>query len=138
MGLKTRAGGPWWASLPFRVVLAAAALGLFSAPISVQATAFNDCSQTVGLTAAPVVFPASGKTGPPAPTAYLEICVANTAAAALGINYVGGTAAFNTPGTVRLLGSSVLNCMRWENGQIPQTISLIGSTSSITTACAYR
>ena len=138
MGLKRRSGGRWWASLPFRVVLAAAALALSWGAAHAQ-TAFNDCSQTVGLTAAPVVFPAAGKTGPPAPTTFLEICVAvTTGAPSLGVNYVGGTAALPSQGTVRLLVGSGYPCIRWEGQNVPQSVSVVSSSASTPTACAYK
>jgi hypothetical protein len=134
MGLKRRSGGPWWASLPFGALLAAAALGLPSGPVHAQA-ALSNCSQSVGASAAAVPFPASGATGPTQPNVYLEICNAH-ASQTLGVNAIaGGTAAIGSAGTVTLNPGG---CLWWNQAPVPSTLSVIGSGGATTTACWYK
>ena len=94
------------------------------------------CSQTVGGTAAPVPFPASGATGPSAPTQYLQICNAH-ASQTLGVNVVGGTASIGAAGTLTLNPGG---CRWWPlgGGELPAAVSVIGSNTGTTTACDYR
>jgi hypothetical protein len=122
--------------LLFGAFLTAAGLVLSGGLASAQ-QAFNNCSISIGITATPIVFPAAGSTGPAAPTTYLEICNSGTTNA-LGINYVGGTAALLSPGTVRIVAATSYPCIRWERGQIPVSISVIGAGSPTPVSCAYR
>ena len=91
----------WWASLPFRVGLAALALVLACGVALAQQNRPLNCSQTVGASAAAVPFPAAGAVGPSAPKNYLMICNAH-ASNTLGVNAVGGTAAIGAAGTLTL------------------------------------
>jgi hypothetical protein len=112
------------------------ALVLLAIPSLAWAQDASDCSQTVGTGAAAVTFPASGKTGNPAASTYLEICDSH-ATNTLGINWVGGTAVIGAQGTVTLAAGA---CKKWNStdGTLPRTISIIGSAASTTTTCAYR
>lgn len=94
-----------------------------------------NCSQTVGAAAAPVLFPATGTTGPDNPTTYLVICNAH-ASNTLGLNDVGGTAVIGAAGTLTLQPGGC----KWYEGsqQLPAVPSIIGSAASTTTACFYR
>lgn len=127
----------WWVSMPFRLGLAALALlcayGLSYAQTAGQPT---NCSQTVGASAVAVTFPAAGSTGNPVAVSHLEICNAH-ATNTLGINWTGGTASIGAAGTLTLNPGG---CMSWGAGSpvIPQTVSIIGSAGSTTTACGYN
>lgn len=104
---------------------------------SAHAGAMNNCSQTVGASAAPVPFPAAGTTGPSAPVRYLEICNAH-ASNNLGINYTGGTASIGAAGTLTLYPGG---CKWWpasETPVVPAAVSAVGSAASTTTACEYN
>lgn len=124
----------WWASLSFRVILAILGLALAYGLASAAPAQLSDCSQTVGTTSAAVVFPASGATGPPNPTTYLEICDAH-ATNKLGVNATGGTAALGAKGTVPLNSGG---CMWWDQATIPVSVSVIGAGANTTTACFYK
>ena len=96
----------------------------FSCPASAQ---FNNCSQTVGATAAPVVF--SGRP----PSEFVVLCNAH-ATQTLGVNVTGGTAAIGAAGTRTLAAGAC-----WEfHKPVPQTVSVIGSGASTTTACGFQ
>jgi hypothetical protein len=128
-----RNAGRWWASLFFRVVLAALGLSLAYGLASAQLAKPSNCSQTVGASAAPTPFPTSGS-GPPFPSFYLEICNAH-ATNTLGLNWVGGTASIGAQGTLTLNPGG---CKWWNQGAIPGALSVIGSGASTTTACGYH
>lgn len=101
------------------------------------AQAVSNCSLTASGTAAPIVFPAATTAGNPLPTSYLEICDSH-ATNTLGVNWIGGTAAIGSNGTVTLPGGG---CKKWTtliDGFVPTVVSVIGSASSTTTTCAYR
>ena len=126
----------WWASLPFRVGLAALGLVLACGLALAQQNRPMNCSQTVGASAEAVPFPASGAVGPSAPKNYLMICNAH-ASNTLGVNAVGGTAAIGSAGTLTLNPGG---CRWWTlgDGEMPAAVSVIGSAGSTTTACDYR
>lgn len=98
------------------------------------AGAANQCGPaSVGLTAAAVVFPASGATGPAQPTQYVTIVNPNVSGV-LWINALpGGTAAAATAGSFPLLsqGTSVT---------LPPLapISIVGSTAGLAVTCFYQ
>lgn len=96
----------------------------------------SNCSQTVGASAAAVAFPAAGSTGNPSPQTYLEIYNAH-ATNTLGVNWTGGTAAIGAAGTLTLNPG---NGISWGKNSpvIPQSVSVIGSAGSTTTACGYN
>lgn len=124
---------------PARLIVALALglllwLGLIAIAKAVFAEQLSDCSQTVGASAAAVTFPASGKTGPTRPTTYLEICNAH-ASQTLGVNFVGGTAAIGSTGTLTLNPGG---CQWWNQPPIPAALSVIGSAGSTVTACGYN
>lgn len=101
------------------------------------AQGISNCSLTASGTAAPIVFPAATTTGNPFPTSYLEICDSH-ASQTLGVNWIGGTAAIGSNGTVTLAAGA---CKKWTSlvdGVVPSVVSVIGSASSTTTTCAYR
>ena len=95
----------------------------------------TSCSQTVGASAAPVPFPASGG-GPSGPTVYLEMCNAH-ATNNLGFNWTGGTPAIGGAGTLTLFPGG---CKWLYQPAIPggRAMSVIGSGAGTTTACAYE
>lgn len=119
-----------------RLILATLSLALSYGLALAAAGQPSNCSQTVGATAAPVVFPAAGSTGNPSPQTHLEICNAH-ATNTLGVNWSGGTAAIGATGTLTL---SPGGCISWGQSSpvIPQTVSVIGSAGSTTTACGYN
>lgn len=119
------------------VLVASAILWLFAVWASVafaQSGMLSDCSQTVGTTAAAVSFPAAGKTGNSHPNIYLEICNAHDSNT-LGVNFVGGTAAIGSTGTLTLNPGG---CMWWNTAPIPAALSIVGSAASTTTACGFN
>jgi hypothetical protein len=126
----------WWASLPFRLVLAALGLSLAYGLALAAAGQPTNCSQTVGASAAAVVFPAGGSTGNPSPQTHLEICNAH-ATNTLGVNWSGGAASIGAAGTLTLNPGG---CISWgvSSPIIPQTVSVIGSAGSTVTACGYN
>ena len=106
-----------------RAILAAALL-LLSGPAWAQ---YNNCSATVGMTAAPVTF--TGRS----PTAYIVLCNSH-ATNTLGVNPVGGTAAIGAAGTRTLAAGAC-----WEfRPPLPLVISTIGSAASTTTTCGFQ
>lgn len=126
----------WWASWPFRVGMAIMGLTLACGLAWAQAGQPTNCSQSVGATAAAVVFPASGSTGNPSPHSHLEICNAS-AANTLGVNWSGGTAAIGATGTLTLNPGA---CISWgiSSAVIPTAVSIIGSADPTLTACGYN
>jgi hypothetical protein len=104
--------------------LLTAALCLATVPAYAQ---FLGCSQTVGLSATPVVF------SPRTPVEYLEICNAH-ASQTLGVNVTGGAAVIGAAGTRTLAAGA---CWAWRK-PTPQAVSLIGSAAGTTTACQYQ
>lgn len=128
--------GRWWASWRFRLSLAALGLMLACGLALAQQGAPMNCSQTVSTAAAAVPFPAAGAVGPSSPRNYLQICNAH-ASNTLGVNVVGGTAAIGAAGTLTLNPGG---CRWWpaDGGELPATVSVIGSASATTTACDYR
>jgi hypothetical protein len=125
----------WWASLSFRLVLAILGLSLACGLALAASGQPKDCSQSVGPSATPVLFPASGKTGNPVATSHLEICNAS-AANTLGVNWVGGTASIGAAGTLTL---SPGGCISWGASSpiVPRAVSIIGSGDPTLTACGY-
>ena len=89
---------------------------------------------TVTTGAVPILFPKAGGTGPPRPTAYLEICNAH-ATNTLGVNWVGGTAAIGAAGTLTLTAGQ---CKYFYSPVEPGAVSVIGSAASTTIVCAYQ
>jgi hypothetical protein len=116
--------------------LTLAGLALLVACAVAQAQPFDNCSQTVGITAAAVPFPAAGAVGASAPKNYLNICNAH-ATNTLGVNIErGGTAAIGGAGTLTLNPGG---CRWWDlSSGVPATASVIGSGASTTTACEYQ
>ncbi len=115
--------------LPFVLMSLAARVAL--------AGQLDNCSQTVGASAAAVPFPAAGSTGPAMPTVYLEICDAH-AANTLGVNFSGGTASIGAAGTITLNPGG---CLWWPSATgttVPSALSVIGSGAGTTTACGYQ
>lgn len=109
------------------VILALLSALVGAAPAYAQ-SALPDCSQTVGTTAAPVVFAKP-------PSVFVEICNAH-ASQTLGVNWVGGAAAIGAQGTLTLATGT---CRSWSLPlALPKSISVIGSGSGTTTACGYR
>ena len=122
----------------FVLALLAMALGVVmdvAAPPAHGQTALSNCSQTVSTSSNPVVFPATGSTGPTLPAKYLEICNAH-ATNTLGVNFAGGTASIGAVGTLTLNPGG---CVWWNTPpSIPTAVSVIGSASGTTTACGYK
>jgi hypothetical protein len=121
-----------WPLVALYTLLVALVVALMA--IGAHAAQLNNCSQTVGASAAAVPFPAAGATGPASPQNYLEICNAH-ATNTLGINFSGGTAAIGSTGTLTLNPGG---CMWWDHSSIPTALSAIGSAGSTTTACGYQ
>lgn len=97
---------------------------LFAMPAWAQ---FNNCSATVGTTAAPVTF--TGRS----PTAYIVLCNSH-ATNTLGVNPVGGTAVIGAAGTRTLAAGAC-----WEfRPPLPLVISTIGSAATTTTTCGFQ
>lgn len=107
-----------------KALLALALLCAAAAPAWAQ---FNNCSATVGTTAAPVTF--AGRS----PTQYIEICNSH-ATNTVGVNPVGGTAVIGAAGTRTLTAGQ---CWSWRP-PLPLVISTIGSAATTTTTCAYQ
>ena len=130
---RTRQERRLGASLPLRLITAAILLYATHGPAFAQG-AQTSCSQTVGVSAAAVPFPASGN-GPSSPSTYLEMCNAH-ATNNLGVNWTGGTAAIGAIGTLTLFPGG---CMWWTPPMVPPpALSVVGSAAGTTTACAYR
>ncbi len=95
----------------------------------------KNCSQSAGPVATAVPFPAAGTTGPSSPRNYLQICNAS-ASNNLGVA-VNGTAAIGSAGTLTLYPGG---CRWWTlgTGELPASVSVIGSGDPTPTACDYR
>lgn len=88
---------------------------------------YNNCSATIGASAAPVTF--TGRS----PTQYIEICNAH-ATNTIGVNPVGGTAAIGSAGTRTLTAGQ---CWQFRP-PLPLVISTIASATTTPTVCAYQ
>lgn len=125
----------WWASLPFRVSLTALALACAYGLALAMPGQPSDCSGTVGVTAAPVVFPKAGAKGPPLPSQWVFI-VNPSATATLWISIApGGTAAANAAGSFPLLGAG--NSVTLSD-PAPVGISIIATAGSTPYTCAFQ
>lgn len=102
-----------------------------------QASQPNNCSGTVGVTAAAVVFPTSGATGPAMATQYVTI--ANPSASNnLGVNVApGGTAAIGSAGTATILPYGAITW--WQPAYPPPAqVSIIASGADTPYTCWYK
>ena len=116
-----------------RLLAALAALVALSCGAHAQVTAPTQCGPvSIGVVAAPIVYPVSGGHGPSVPNHYVMIVNPN-AAGSLWINATGGTAAAATAGSFPLVGqgnSVVLPGVK--------PISIIGSAGGMAVTCLYQ
>lgn len=97
----------------------------------------NNCSGTVGGTAAAVVFTPSAAGGPTAPTDYLQIQNNSPASQVLWINILPSGVATTAPPSFQLVGTASLTLFS-PTTPVPNAVSIISSAAGGAYSCAYR
>ena len=115
----------------------ALALCALALPALAQSGAPSMCGGVVGATAAAVVFPTAGQTGPGRPQLYITI--ANpTSGATLYVNPFGGTAIASDKGSISIPAGALVTWAASSGYPPPAALSIIASTSSTPYYCAYQ
>jgi len=102
----------------------------------------SECSGTATSTAAAIVFPTSGQTGPAFPSQYLTIANPSATATLWVCAAKGCTATANTAGSIALspAGGAGQNGISWWKGAFPPplVVSILSSAATSPFTCNYQ